>query len=168
MAEPIEIDADPSTGIDALLQAAFSNETQIPKAVLGLIPSPSIAVSSLLKDPLPALLYPSTISLRPAESCVKNLTVRWTVDELLKAPIPSRTWLCDLEITLKNKWHTRAGVTSVQHPTISNLRLPLWVGNFWDSLVGAAEQKEEWGRTERWLLDRIQDVEVYEARELMR
>ena len=56
MAEPIEIDVDPSTGIDALLQAALSNETQIPKAVLGLIPSPSITVSSLLKDLLPALL----------------------------------------------------------------------------------------------------------------
>ena len=96
MAEPIEIDADISTGIDALLQAAFSNETRIPKAVLGLIPSPSITVSSPRK-PLPALLYPSTIGLQPAESCVTNLAVRWTVDELLKAPIPSRTWLCDLD-----------------------------------------------------------------------
>lgn len=167
MAEPIDIDAVPSMGIDVLLQAAFSNETQIPKPVLDLIPLPSITVSSLLKDPLPTPLHPSTINLRPAESCVTDLAARWTVDELIKAPIPSRTWLFDLEITLKNKWHTRIGVTSVRHPTISGLYLPLWIGNFWDSLIGAVEQKGEWRRAESWILGQVQDARVYEARELL-
>ena len=167
MGEPIEIDADPLTGIDALLRAALDNETRIPGTALGLIPSASIAVSSLLKKTLPALLHPSAVNLRSAESCATALAARWTVEELLKAPVPSRIWLNDLEITVAKKWLTRAGVTSIQHPTISELYLPLWVGNFWYSLVGAAEQKEEWRRAECWVSGQVQDAKVYEARELM-
>jgi len=167
MEEPIEIDADPPTGFDAILQAALDSETRIPIGVLGLIPSTSITASSLLKHDLPALLYPSATNLRPAESCTLNVPTRWTDGELLKAPIPPRRWLSDLEITLKKKWLTRTGVTSVQHPTMPNLYLPLWVGGFWYSLREAAEQKEEWRRAERWISGQVQDAKVYEARELM-
>ena len=167
MGEPIEIDADPPTGIDALLQAALGNETQIPKVILGLVPSVSISISSLLKKTLPTLLRSSAVNLQPVESCITNFEARWTVEELLEAPIPSRAWLNDLEIALKRKWIIRSGITSVQHPTISNLYLPLWAGSFWYSLVGAVEQKEEWRRAEYWVSGQVQDAKVYEARELM-
>lgn len=168
MAEPIEVDADPPRGILGLLQIAFSETTKIPKAVLDLIPSRSIGVSSLLKKPLPPLLHPSAINLRPAESCLAHLAARWTVDELMRAPIPSKTWLYDLETSLNKKWHMAgAGAASIQHPTISHLYLPFWVGNFWYYLVEAAEQKEEWGKAERWISGQVQDAKTCEARELM-
>jgi len=167
MEEAIEIDADPSTRIDALLQAALNNETRIPKVILDLIPSASITVSSLLKMDLPTPLYPSAVNLRPAELCITDVATRWTVKELMKVPIPPRAWLSGLEIALKKKWLTRARVNSAQHPTISGLYLPLWAGNFWYSLVGSAEQKEEWRRAEDWVSGRMQDMKVYEARDLM-
>jgi hypothetical protein len=168
MNEPIEIDADPLSGFDTLLRAAWDNETQVPNAILDLIPSVTIPVSSLLAANLPALLYSSAINLRPTRSCVTNHAARWTAKELFEAPVPPRRWLGDLEATLKNEWHTHARVTSVQHPTVSNLRLPLWVGNFWWSLVDTVEQKEEWRKAECWISGQVQDAKVYEARELMR
>ena len=168
MDEPIEIDAYPLSGVATLLQVAFDNETRIPRAILDLIPSDSIAVSSLLATNLPALLHSPAVNLRPAKSCLTNLAPRWTAKELLEGPVPPRRWLGDLEITLRNKWFTRARLTSVQHPTVSNLYLPLWAGNFWEALVGAVEQKEQWRKAERWISGQVQDAKVYEARELMR
>jgi len=167
MEEPIEIDMDPPSGIDAILRAAFDNETQVPGAILDLIPPPTITVSSLLKKNLPVLLNPSAINLRPAKSCTTNAVARWTVKELLDAAIPPRKWLSDLEIILKRNWLTSAGVTSVQHPTISSLYLPLWAGSFWYSLVEAVDQKGKWERAEYWVLGQAQDAKVYEARGLM-
>jgi len=81
MAEPIEIDADPPTGIEVLLQAGFDKETRIPKVILDLVPSASIAVTSLLEKSLPTLLHPSTVNLRPAGSCTTHNPARWTVEE---------------------------------------------------------------------------------------
>ncbi|KAF9779588.1 hypothetical protein BJ322DRAFT_1167867 [Thelephora terrestris] len=164
MDEPIEIDADPQNGLDALLQAVFSNETEVPGKILCHIPSASISISSLLKNSLPTLLNPSTVNLQPAESCTTKLPTCWDVDKLLKALIPPRRWLSDLEITLKKKW---PGVTSVQHPTISSLYFPLWVGNFWWALVEAVEQKDEWSKAARWISHQRQDAKIYEAKDLM-
>lgn len=168
MEEPIEIDTDPLSGFDAILQAGFSQATQVPGEILRLIPAVTISVSSLLATNLPVLLYPSATNLQPAKSCVTDLAAHWTVEELLKAPVPPRRWLGDLEITLKNEWFkARAHITSVRHPTVSNLCLPLWAGNLWYSLVEATEQKEEWRRAECWISSQVQDAKVYEARELM-
>ena len=169
MAEPIEVDVDPQTRIEALLGLAWDTETQIPNEVLGLIPSDSITVSSLLEKTLPNLLQSSAANLRSVDSCVSHIAARWTIEELLKAPIPPRTWLGDLDITLKKRWFTPCTrVNSVRHPTILDLRLPLWIGRFWYSLVGAVEQKKEWRRAEGWVLCQEQDEKAYEARELMR
>ena len=167
MDEPIEIDGDPLSGFDTLLQAALDNETRTPQAILDFIPSPTIPVSSLLEKKLPALLYRSAINLRPVELCMTDSAARWTIEELFEAPIPPREWLSKLEISLEKKWLTRARVNSIRHPTVSGLHLPLWAGNFWYSVVGAAEQKEEWRRAERWISGKVQDVGVYEARKLM-
>jgi len=165
--EPIEVDTDPSPGIDAALHAALDNETRVPNPILDLLPSPEITVSSLLEKSLPALLSPSAINLRPVKSSTTNAAARWTVKELLEAAIPPRRWLSDLEITLRKEWLTSARVTSIRHPTNSNLHFPLWVGNFWYSLVDAVEQKEKWKRAEGWVSRLVQDPKVYEARGLM-
>ena len=167
MEEPIEIDVAPSSGFDALLQVAFSNETKVPETILRRIPPPTVTVSSLLATNLPALVHSSAVDLRPAKLCITDLAAHWTVEELLRAPIPPRKWLGDLEITLKSKWFTCARVTSVLHPKISNLYLPLWVGNFWYSLVEAAEQKKKWRKAVGWVSGQVQDAGAYEARELM-
>lgn len=167
MDEPIEIDADPPSGFDALLQAALGKETQTPGTILDLIPSPTISVSSLLEKKLPALLHPSAVNLQPAESCMTDSTARWTVKELFEAPIPPRKWLSNLEISLRKKWLTHTRVNSIRHPTISGLYLPLWAGNFWYSVVEAVEQKEGWKKAERWISGEVQDAGVYEVRKLM-
>ena len=164
MEEPIEIDVDPQTGFDMILQAAFDNETQTPESILCLISPASISVSSLLKSDLLALLNSSTVNLQPTTSCMMKVPVRWNTGELLKAPVPPRKWLSDLEIDLKKQW---PGVTSVQHPTISGLRLPLWAGNFWWCLVEAVEQREAWSKAKHWISRLLQDAKVYEARDLM-
>ena len=139
MEEPIEIDVDPQTGFDMILQAAFDNKTRTPESILHLISPASISVSSLLKSDLPTLLNSSTVNSQPTTSCMMKVPVRWNTGELLKVPVPPRKWLSDLEIDLKKQW---PGVTSVQHPTISGLHLPLWAGNFWWCLVEAVECQE--------------------------
>ena len=149
------------------MKVALDNETRVPKPILDLLPSPDITISSLLKKSLPALLSPSAINLRPVKSPTTDAAARWTVKELLEAAIPPRIWLSDLEITLRKKWLTGARVTSIRHPTISNLYFPLWIGNFWYSLVDAVEQKEKWKRAEGWVSRLVQDLKVYEARGLM-
>ena len=167
MKESIEIDIDLPSTVDALLQGAFDDEIQPPKAILDLIPSPTITVSSVLQNDLPAILRSSAVNLQSAESCTTNHMLCWTIEELFKAPIPPREWLGDLEIIVKKKWFARARVTSIHHPTISSLCLPLWVGNFWYSLTDVTEQKEKWSRAERWVSNQVQDESVYEARNLM-
>lgn len=106
--------------------------------------------------------------MRPAKSCTTDVVAHWTVKELLEAAIPPRNWLSDLEITLRKRWLTGAHIASIQHPTIPNLYLPLWVGNFWYSLIDAAKQKKKWKKAECWVLGQVQDSKVYEARGLMR
>jgi hypothetical protein len=168
MEDPIEIDAELPPGVEGLLELAFRKCTSTPTAILDLIPSPAINVSSLLEKNLPALLYQLAVNLPSAEACTTDREPSWTVEELFKAPVPPRTWLSDLEIIVRKKWHTCPSVTSVRHPTISGLYLPLWAGNFWYSLIGAVEQKEEWRRAERWLSGQVQGTEVYKSRELMK
>lgn len=89
MEEPIEV----------LLRAGFTKDTQIPKTILDLMPSPTIAVSSLLEQDLPTLLPSSAANLKSATSCMSSQPPRWTTEELFEAPIPPRTWLFDLEIS---------------------------------------------------------------------
>lgn len=168
MEKPIEVDADLPRGFEGLLQIALGKEMRTPGRVLDLVPSSTITVASLLKTTVPAILYPSVVSLPSAEACLTDHVPCWTVEELLKAPIPPRIWLSDLEITVKKKWFTRPGVASIRHPTISSLYLPLWAGNFWYSLIGVVEQKEEWRKAECWVSSQLRDTKVYEARELMR
>ena len=168
MEEPIEIYEDPPSGFGTLLRAAFGDDTEIQETILGLIPSPKISTAPLLEKNLPAFLNPSAVNLRPAESCITGAAARWTIAALSEATVPPRKWLGDLDIALRKKWLARARVTSLQHPTISNLYFPLWAKSFWDSLVDAVERKEEWGRAEHWVSGQVQDTTVYEAREPMR
>ena len=42
MEKPIEIDTYTLSGIDAILQTALDNKMQVPKPILGLLPSPEI------------------------------------------------------------------------------------------------------------------------------
>ena len=48
-----------------------------------------------------------------------------------------------------------------------DLRLPLWVVNFWNMAVEVAEQRDKWRLAEEWLLRRIQDHTFREARKLL-
>jgi len=167
MEEPIEIDADPLSGADALLQAGLTARMQVPEAILELIPSPTITVASLLERDLPTLLNRRTTGLRPAESCVTDVNARWTTGELLGSVIPSRTWLSDLEITLRKRGAAEAQATSIQHPRITNLYLPLWAVNFWISLADAAGQRAKWARAQQWLSERPNRGQMREAKGLM-
>ena len=145
MEEPIEIDVDPPTGFDAILQAALDSETRIPIGILGLIPSTSITASSLLKNDLPALLYPSAANLRPVESCTVNVPTRWTDGELLRAPIPPRRWLSDLETTEEKLAHShRCYLSPTSHDVQS---VPSTAG--WGLLVFPYRGRGTKGRMEK-------------------
>ena len=130
MGEPIEIDIVLPPGVEGLLQIALEEELRTPGTILELIPPRTITVSSLLEKDLPALLSSSVANFPSTKTCTTHCAPRWTTEELFKALIPPRTWLSDLEIIVKKEWLTCPGVTSVHHPTIPGLYLPLWAGHF--------------------------------------
>ena len=122
MNEPIEVDPEPLSRLQGLLEVAFKNETQTPDEILGLIPSLTIMVASLLKMELPAALCSSAINIQSAKSCTTDHGPHWTTKEIFKAPIPPRVWLNNLEITVKQKWFAHGtDIASICHPTVSTL-----------------------------------------------
>lgn len=164
--EPIVIDPETPSGLECLLAAALIDVTDVPKDVWSRLPAETVPVSSLLKANIPDCLSNTSI-MRAAHLCFSPLDPHWTIDELFKTPLPSRSWLDSLEINLSKMWGS--GTCSIVPPQSPNpdLWFPLWVVNFWNTAVEVAEQRDKWRAAEGWLSGRMQDSGVREARGLL-
>jgi hypothetical protein len=128
---------------------------------------PTDTVSALVDLDLPNLLTDSD-NLLPAESCVTNIDVCYTRDQLLRSPVPLRLWLGAIEIHLNQLLPLDPHPISLRHPTVPGLYLPLWAVTVWGVLLQALEQQAIWVRAQEWLEARgAQDTYSHIAKELM-
>ena len=159
------INPESLTALKLLANAAFLDATDVPKDIRSRLPPDAALVTTLLKANTPAHL-PATFILRSVGLCTSPLKPNWSIDKLFKTPVPPRAWIGTLEENLSQLWTT--GVCSISPPSSSSpdLRFPLWIVNFWYTAVEVAEQKAEWKAAEEWLLKRVQDSEIRQARNL--
>ena len=138
----------------------------MPKDIQSHLPSETAPITTLLKNNTPALL-PTTLILRPVHLYTSPLELNWSIDKLLKTPIPPRTWMRTLEEIFSQLWTT--GTHSIGSPLSSNLDLwfPLWVMSFWYVAVEVAEQKDKRNTAENRLSQRVQDSETHRAKNLL-
>ena len=163
---PIDVDPEALSGFECLVAAAFLQVTDVPKDVSSQLPAETVPVSVLLESNIPGRLSDTSV-IRPAHLSFSLLDPCWTIGELFATPLPPRVWLNTLENNLSQMWSS--GKLSIIPPSSSNpdLRLPLWVVSFWNMAVEAAEQRDKWKAAEEWLLGRIQDPSIREARKLL-
>ena len=162
---PIVIDPEAPRGLEQLANAAFLQATDVPEGVRTLIPSETLPISTLLEADIPNRLSKTSI-IRPVHLCASPLDPHWTIDELFKTSLPPHPWLYVLEENLSTMW--ASGTRSIKPPSSSspNLQFPLWVMNFWSTVVEVAEQRDKWKAAEDWLSRRVQDSEIRNARSL--
>lgn len=122
MGEQIEIDTDTATATDALLQPALVNETRLPEAVLDLVSSTPIAISSLLKKSLP-VLYPSTVSLQNHEEQWDIIDGRGSDDPRYGNSMTTATQTRDRKSTSVGLENRRFRHRSVGQPNSDETRL---------------------------------------------
>jgi hypothetical protein len=155
---PFEID------VDAPLEV-YGDEIRVPEAILRYVPSDSTTVSALLERSLPTILDGSVVDLE-AESFVTDHAPRWTIGELIETPIPPITWIFRAEQAIRKA--EIGSVSSVRHPTLPDLYLPLWAIMVWYSLNQAAEHKDKWRNAKGWALKQaMRDPKASEVTELM-
>ena len=167
MSSQVAVDVDPEipSGFEYLVAAALLQATAVPKEVSSRLPAETVPVAVLLESEIPGRLLNTSI-IQPAHLCFSPLDPYWTIDELFTTPLPPCVWLNALENVLSDMWNSR--MHSIMPPSSSNpdLWLPLWVVNFWNAAVEAAEQRDKWKSAQEWLLDRVQDPTIREARKL--
>jgi hypothetical protein len=144
----------------AMVRITANREKVIPKDYERLIPSEEITISSLLNTPLPTILS-SVNLLRPAKSCVVCEPPSWTEDQLKTVRIPSKEWLMVLDAAIVDGWPK--GARSVEHPSDTKIRFPLWVGTFWTAISEVIQQRNEWRRAQEWVLTLTQGRETHEV-----
>ena len=137
-------------------QKLYDEATIVPGGITDRLPSEAISVSSLLAEDLPPRLNPSVTSLRPAEQCITEAKPEWTAEALLQSPMPPSTWVGDMDLALKQRLRSNnpnPPPLSLQHPTISNLRPPLWAIKVWYLYADAIEQRNQWREAFKWLTE---------------
>ena len=155
--------------IDGEDQKAYERVTHIPPEISALFPSPMDSVESLISH---NSFSPQPIGgkrLRPAKSCIVDSGVRWRKEDLLTAPIPPLQWIGDLEMELKAQLGAGRHLSALQHPTIPDLRLPLWMVSLWFVIQAIEAQKTLWTEAVTWLSsDAVTGEEVDCASELIK
>jgi hypothetical protein len=149
--------------------ASYDTAVRIPDdhPDLGNLIHPTDSISALVALDLPNLLTDDD-NLLPAESCVTFVVVHYTRDQLLRSPVPPRSWLGAIEIHLNRLLPLDPHPISLRHPTVPGLYLPLWAVTVWGVLLQALEQQAIWGRAQEWLEDQgAQDTYSHMAKELM-
>jgi hypothetical protein len=128
---------------------------------------PTDTVSALVNLDLPNLPTDND-NLLLVESCITNVDVCYTRDQLLRSLVPLRLWLGAIEVCLNQLLLLDPHPISLRHPTVPGLYLPLWVVTVWGVLLQALEQQAIWGRAQEWLEARgAQDTYSHMAKELM-
>ena len=155
--------------VDGEDQKAYERVTHIPPEISALFPSPMDSVESLISH---NSFSPQPIGgkrLRPAKSCIVDSGVRWRKEDLLTAPIPPLQWIGDLEMELKAQLGAGRHPSALQHPTIPDLRLPLWMVSLWFVIQAIEAQKALWTEAVTWLSsDAVTGEEVDRASELIK
>jgi hypothetical protein len=145
----------------------YDTVVQIPDDYVDNLVRPTETASALVNMDLPHLLTDNDDML-PADSCVTDSTVYYTQDQLLRSPVPPRLWLGSVEIHLNHLIRSGAKPTSLQHPTVPGVYLPLWVISVWTVLLLALEQQQIWGQAQNWLETLVtRDIYSHMAEELM-
>jgi len=150
------------------LEQLYNEATQVPENVKALLPNPEDNIPSLLTATNIPPLLTSKPALPPVESIITNTEVRWDEGDLFRLPVPPSDWLGRLELKLPEKLRSSPRPISLQHPTAAGHYFPLWVVNVWRPLQHAAQQREGWAASMKWLQARgKQRADIGEAKELM-
>lgn len=159
----INIDPDPLSGIELLATVAIHQERNVPREILQQIPAETISVSRLVATVLPQILQDI---LRSPESCFSEQAPNSSPEDLWRTPVPPRTWLNGLEISLAQRWSRT--IRSIEVPVGSNwFRFPLWVVDFWLKVIEVIEQRDRWKRAQGWMLTMVRGPEIQEAEKIL-
>ena len=141
-------------------------------AVQALVPPPTAFVPDLIRAQLPTVIPEDKMKAIPANCCLVKALTSGSLPEVLGMEIPHKTWLASLRdgLEMVGRLHP-ASVTAIKHPTVSDLYLPLWALDVWDSIAVACQERMRWVQATEWLepdQHRAEDMEAIEsARSIM-
>lgn len=119
--------------------------------VAALVPPPSAFVPELVKAQLPRVIPELQMRRISAEHHLVDLKITGALSDVLKGPIPHRTWIATLQAELTKAQASRRTVTAIKHPTDRELVLPLWALPIWDSIAVACQERMRWTQVMDWL-----------------
>ena len=132
----------------AMVRITANREKIVPKEYEHLIPSEDISILSLLHTPLPTIFSAANV-LPPAENCVVCDPPSWSKAQFKTMQVPLREWLAGLDVAIIEGW--LKGVRSIEHPSDTSIRFPLWAGTFWKMLSEVIQEQRKWRRAQEWL-----------------
>ena len=150
----IHVDIDHDRGVGSLSKTTLKQASKIPIDVRQYMPDPSLSVPLLLAYSFPPVFDSKDQSLRLASDCITDLEASWNIGTLLMASLPHSEWVSDVGIELGKRWGSREAVLSVQHPEISDLRLPIWGVAYWEGMTSALKERRRWKSALDWVLVR--------------
>lgn len=158
---PVDSDGRP---LLVMIRIAANREKLIPEAYRSLVPSKEISISSLLNSSLPTIASTASL-LRPAKLCLVTEPPSWTEDQLKTTRVPSKEWLAALDTAIVEDW--LKGVRSIEHPSDTTIRFPLWVGTFWEAISKVIQEQREWRRAQEWMFTLTQGQETRKAQDVL-
>ena len=154
--------------LDSARQALYDRVTQIPNDVKDLLPPLTHSITSFLTCSIPDTISSPSDALPDAEISITTEPSSWTPELLAKSPIPLLKWLGALDQRLMEWLDARDTPFSLQHPTVSDLRLPPWGITFWCVALDVCKEKARWERAQSWVASEgSQGMEVGIVEELM-
>ena len=138
-----------STG--AMTAVIASAAADIVSQVTVLIPPPTAFVPDLLTAQLPRVIPESQTNKIPAADHLVNLATTGALPDILKGPIPHKTWIAKLRNELDSARASGRTVSAIRHPVQRDLIVPLWAIPVWDLIAGALQDCMLWNQTMDWL-----------------
>lgn len=150
--DPIRLCVDASTGTGIVASiTTFEQATEIPADVKKYMPAQSMAISDFVNTTIPPSMDPETV-IPVFKIVATTAKPSWSMEQLQSSQTPPQRWVSDLIIKLRLSWATNTGLASVAHPLIPELRLPLWIGAYWDGLITTGREQARWKSALAWLM----------------
>jgi hypothetical protein len=134
------------------VQALHDELMRVPERFANRLPLPTITISALLAlEDLPPRLETPRETLPSPESCITDHALRWTDAEFLRSPVPKLKWFGPILTVITSRLILGHRPTSLRHPSVDGLYLPLWVAAYWESAHEVLRQRKKWKRSADWL-----------------
>ncbi|KAJ7586217.1 hypothetical protein C8J56DRAFT_1086435 [Mycena floridula] len=139
----------PIENVPAALEQYMAEKLEIPKLLAqAIIPADSLPIGKLLLLNLPAVKNATLVNPN-AQHCFTKLPANSSIEHFKSCPIPSPTFLKELENAAKQAILDEA--QSVEDPEFPGSRLPLWCIQAWKACREMVEIEGKWRGCLKWL-----------------